>query len=242
MSLVLVVTPLAIGTAAAGDTIGVLHVKTVGVTAVAVQKFETSLEEGLAGGSSFKLVPRAQLVQKLAAQSKVTQDPGCRFGPCLKGIYQQTKIPLVLVARITKIGPSYSFIISLLDTRSGNPTAQVTPGCEVCTLDEAILTATMAVIELMTDKSAATDPELGATAHVTPVQLRGSLDTLHNSWSARRRHWRIAGYLFLAGAVAAGGAAAALVSKDKKLGYGAGGLSGAFALSATTMLVLSRSF
>ena len=224
----------------ADQSIGVLHIETIGVSAVAVQKFETSLEEGLAGATDFTLTRRHELAKKMSGSAYPS---GCLFGPCLKAIYRHSRVGLVLVARIAVIGPSYNFIITLLNTRTGNSTAQVTPGCDVCTLDEAISTATLAVIELMTDKSAAADPDLGATKHINPVELRRSLARTENNWLRRRRRLRATGYVFLVGAAVGVGFAAMFTSKDEKsLGYVAGGVGGALLVSGASVLMMSRKF
>jgi hypothetical protein len=44
----------------------------------------------------------------------------------------------VVVARISATGSSYDVAVTLLDVRVGSPRAQVTDGCAVCTLDEAV--------------------------------------------------------------------------------------------------------
>ena len=50
--------------------------------------------------------------------------------------------------RVTVVGQSYSFTLTMTNLRSGVPMAQLTDGCEVCTADEAESALTLAVVDL----------------------------------------------------------------------------------------------
>jgi|GEM_PF-1996385 len=230
--------------ARAGETVGIFRVDIDGVSKTAADKFEQSLEEGLTG-TGFRVVTRDKLRKGLKGELV----PGCYFGACLKPIYKHLKIRLVLVARITSAGPNYNFIVSLLDARSGMPTSQVADRCEVCTLEEAIASATLAVIALATGTGTAkvTDPVEGPTRAADLPGLRATIAQLqhrvHHNAALRRRR-RQYGWLFVGLAVLAAnvGVAQATRCDDRGaatcwLGTGA---SGALGLAGITLLVLSR--
>lgn len=220
--------------------IGILDLQVVGVSATAAARFETSIEEGLTG-SGFKVSPRKRLLALLSQSSYV---PGCLFGPCLEEIHRNTQVRLVLVAQITSVGPSYEYVVSLLDTRIGRPTSQVTDQCEVCTLEEAIASTTLAVIELVIGSGdSVVDPVLGPTGTEEPPDLRGQLEASRREVSANQQRLRRAALFFVGAAVLAGGAGAYFLTRDETArGYLALGAGGAFAIASGTLLVLSRRF
>lgn len=220
--------------------VGILDLQVVGVSATAAARFETSIEEGLTG-SGFKVSPRKRLMALLAQSSYV---PGCLFGPCLEEVFRNTEVRLVLVARITGVGPSYGYIVSLLDTRLGRPTSQVTDRCEVCTLEEAIASTTLAVIELVTGSgNSVVDPALGPVGSGELPDLRGQLEERKLEVASRQRRLRRAALFFIGAAALGGGAGAYFLSKDQTdRGYPVLAASGAFAIASGTLLVLSRRF
>ncbi len=106
--------------------------------------FQENLEESLRG-SGFTVLPQAT-VKSLLLSSDATA--GCAFGPCLRAVGKVLGVELALVVRISADGPSYSFVLTLVDTRTGAPVAQVSDTCAVCTFDEASSAATLAVVDL----------------------------------------------------------------------------------------------
>lgn len=213
------------------DRIGVLEVETYGVSEAAAEKFEESVEETLADVG--RRVSRSAAVKKMLADSDYVT--GCSFGPCMKEVERATKLSRVLVARIQGEGQTYSVVVSLIDTRTGYLVAQVAQSCPVCTVDEAISTATLAVVELVNAK----DPEMEApparALHVDrPRAAAGE--------GAARRVRRTGWVLLAAGAVAAG-AGAWLWREDHEPGGAAAlGAGGGLALAGVTSLVLSATF
>jgi len=231
---------LATATSAAADEpiIGVLHLETEGVSETASEKFESSIEEGLAG-SGFRVSPRKRLKEMLANSSYID---GCHFGPCLGEVYRNTKVKLVLIGRIVSLGPSYSFVVSLLDTRTGQPVSQVADRCDVCTLEEAMATATIAVVDLVS-RAGAIEP--GSESKVPdPKQCTVEVASAEKRVSRGRRNLRRASVFFISAAVIAGGTAAYFLAtdQDERVGYGAAASGGALAVTGITMLVLSRRF
>jgi hypothetical protein len=224
------------------DVVGILSLEADGVSPTAAEKLEAGIEEGIAGTSSDEhpRVATRQRLTEMLAHSKF--DPGCRFGPCLEEIYKNTKVRMVLVGRIASSGPSYNFLVSLMDTRSGLLMSQVTTRCAVCTLDEAIASATLATIELITRaENGDEDPEAGAATAVTPAVAE--LAALQKQTASRRRSIRRTGLFFLSAALLAAGAGAYFAATDDlDVGYPLLAAGGAFAVTSTTLFVLSRRF
>jgi len=220
------------------EIVGVLHLETEGVSETAAEKFETSIEEGLSG-TGFRVAPRKRLKELLANSSYVD---GCHFGSCLNEVYRNTKVRMVLIGRIVSLGPSYSYVVSLLDTRTGHPMSQVADRCDVCTLEEAMATATIAVVELVSKAGAMDpaedrvpeDPQL-CTREVAAVKKRNS---------DSRRITRRAAFFFLGAAALAGGAGAYFIAtdRDERVGYAAAAAGGTFAVASATLLVISGRF
>ncbi len=234
------VVQVAIATPAAAEEqiVGVLHLETEGVSETASEKFESSIEEGLAG-TGFRVAPRSRLKALLANSSYID---GCHFGPCLAEVYRNTKVRLVLIGRIVSLGPSYSFVVSLLDTRTGQPVSQVADRCDVCTLEEAMATATIAVVDLVS-RAGGIQPDSSAKIPDPLVKAREAAEGKRRI-AKGRRNMRRGAIFFLSTAVLAGGVGAYFIAsdKDERVGYGAAAAGGALAVSGVTMLVLSRRF
>lgn len=128
------------------DPVGLLEVATQGVSDTTGDKFEESIERALSAVNV--PVMRSKLVRERLAQSDYVH--GCSFGPCLRAVGRVTGLGRLLVARIEGAGQSYSVVVSLVETGEGRLLSQVAQSCPVCTVDEAIATATRAVVELIT--------------------------------------------------------------------------------------------
>ena len=230
--------------AVAKETVGVFRVNIDGVSRTAADKFERSIEEGLTG-TGFKVATRKALREALKGSDYIA---GCYFGACLKQIYKRTKIRLILVARITSAGPNYNFVVSLLDSRTGLPTSQVADRCAVCTLEEAIASATLAVVALATGTgtAAVTDPVSGPTRSEQIPVLRAEIARLAKEVRRRRssaRSARVTGWVFLGLAVVAGGIGVMQVrscdDRSEVSCWMGAGIGGALGFTGITMLVLS---
>lgn len=224
----------------ADETIGVLHVEVVGASKTAAEMFETSLEDGL-GNAGFKVATRVKMRELLEPSGF---QAGCLFGPCLKLVYGVTGVRLVLVARITGVGKNFTYLVTLLDTRTGTVAAQATDDCPVCTVDEAVATASMAVIGLVTGASDPgmvdpTDPGRALDLNALREAQRAAEDTL-----AARKNSLGRGAVFLLSMAAIAGAvsATAFLKDEHEAGYLAAGVGGAFVISGGTLLIISRKF
>ena len=215
-----------------GDPIGVLEVATYGVSQTAGDKFEQSVEETLAG-VGFRAV-RSQVVKKQLARGNYVV--GCTFGPCMREVLRATGLRRVLVAHIQGAGQSYSVVVSLVDTRDGTLISQVAQSCPVCTVEEAISTATLAVVELITGAHAP-----GEKSAVPGAALAGSGPAA--DLTRKQRQVRRVGWLFLATGVVAGAVGGYLLATDHAdAGGPTAGAGGALAVTGLTTLILSTTF
>ncbi len=225
----------------AQEIIGVLHLEVDGVSSAAADKFEQSIEEGLVGGG-FSVAPRKRLHALLGPSSYA---PGCRVGPCLKEVYRNTKVRLVLVGAITGLGPSYRFVVTLLNTETGRVTSQVSDECNVCTLQEAITSATLAVMALVNGVGGATvpDPLVGPLGSGKHPDLLRALTRQRERTTYAKRTIRRTGLFFLSAGVLAAGAGLFLVNRHSdKNGYASFAAAGTLGLSGVTLFLISRRF
>ncbi|MFH0902533.1 MAG: hypothetical protein V2A73_18035 [Pseudomonadota bacterium] len=138
--------------AMAAERIGLIDVVVTGVAPEVQARFENSLEEGL-HGAGFEVVPRSEVLDELV---KRDAPEGCSFGPCLSAVGEKIGVRVVLVARISAEGPSYAFVLTLVDTHTGTPISQLADNCPVCTLNEALASSTLSVVSLATRTGPAT--------------------------------------------------------------------------------------
>ncbi len=213
------------------NLVGILSIDTGGVSGTTAEQFETQVEEALEGVGR-RLVRRKALRDRLQGSGYLE---GCYFGPCLTVLRVASGVPLALVARFQGEGSSYSFVITLVDTKTGLPTAQVAQTCPVCTVDEAITTATLATIKLLNG---------GEDIVVATSAIKGTLPIETNvTQPTSNKPLRIAGWLFLSTGVVAGLAGGYLWQQEEhnlaRMGFTAG-----FSLfsGGATMLLLSDKF
>ena len=217
-----------------GELVGLLSVSTEGVSQEAKDGFISSVENSL-NLAGFRVVPNTTLHEVLADSDYVD---GCTFGPCLKAVYARTRVRLVVIARISGVGSAYSFVVSLLDTRTGRVRSQNAENCPVCTVDEALLQASNVVVSAVTGTG-------GAKVGDNPRQ-RGTVAPLEpgNKGAANRRTAGRVGLALLGLGVAAGAAGGYLLSTEERDDAAYAGLAGgaAFAVSGLTIILFSRSF
>lgn len=208
--------------------IGLLEVTTVGVSVETGDTFETSMEQALA---AVKVpVVRSKVVrEKLAASDFVH---GCSFGPCIREVGRATGLERVLTARIEGAGKSYSVVVSLIETGEGRLLSQVAQSCPVCTVEEAIATATHAVVELVTRR------EGEARSGTEVVAVPDDPERI----ASKKKHVRRVGIAFMATGVAALVAGIALASDDSDAGPPLAGGGVALAGAGLATLLLSVTF
>jgi hypothetical protein len=201
---------------ARAETVAVLDSVFDGVPNAARADFEANLEESLRG-AGFTVMPK-DAVKGLIVKGDVTA--GCSFGPCLRAVGKALAVELALVARITADGPSFSFVLTLVDTASGVPVAQVSDTCAVCTFDEASAAATLAVVDL------------GMRYQEWKSGARAATDKREpGAKKSRRRTWILGGLTVVAGGVAA----YLLLGRDDAEDWGAAAAGGATGLALGTL-------
>lgn len=210
--------------AQAAEPVGILDVIVDGVPPDAQVRFEEGIEEGLRG-AGVDVVPKGAVA---AALAKVDVPEGCSFGPCLRAVGKALAVKQVLAARITAVGPSFSFILTFVDTASGAPTSQVADGCAVCTLDEALASVTLAVVSLATGA--------GDTVVTTPLRRTSATQRPAARRSSAPAAWWMAGF-----AVASAITGAGLASTGDAPAWAFFGLAGGLAAGGVTLFALDRS-
>jgi len=197
------------------ETVAVLDSIIDGVPASARPDFQQNLEESLRG-AGFTVLPQVT-VRNLLLKSDATA--GCSFGPCLRSVGQALGVELALVVRISADGPSFTFVLTLVDTQSGAPVAQVSDTCAVCTFDEASSAATLAVVDLGMKYREARDQAVEVARVVERERDKRS--------RVRAATWVLGGLA----AVAGGTAAYLLLGRDDADKYGWASIGGAVGLT-----------
>lgn len=204
--------------AAEQDPVGMLEVATRGVSETAGDTFEQGIERALAAVEV--PVVRSKMVREKLGTSDFVR--GCTFGPCLREVGRATGLKRLLIARIEGAGKSYSVVVSLVETDEGRLVSQVAQSCPVCTVDEAIATATQAVVELITRR----EGEARSGKEVVDVPDGGD-----DRIASKKRQVRRSGLVFVATGAAALVAGLLLASDDSDAGAplvgGGVGLAGA---------------
>ena len=130
---------------AQADLIGLLDVRVEGVSDAAAEVFAKQIEESL-GIAGLQVAPRARLREFLAG---TPWNAACLIGECLRDLKVHAGVGTVVEAALVSIGPSYHYVITLLDTETGTIQHQLARKCDVCTTDEAFTNAALDVVELI---------------------------------------------------------------------------------------------
>jgi len=208
--------------------VGILDVRVDGVSSTAAEKFESGIEEGL-GSTEYWVATRKRMREILGGSG---WSEGCSFGPCLTEVKRQTGADLIVDAYFEAAGSSYRFVVTLVDTNTGQVTAQVADHCDVCTLTEALDSAALATIGLVH----------GAEGEVTSELPAGTARASAPAANPARPLRRTA--LLLVGAAAIFGGAALYFNHngDDKLGYAAGGAAGGLGVAGIAVFAISFRF
>ena len=212
------------------EIVGILQVDVVGVSEAAAEIFESSLEDGL-GNAGFNVAKRVRMRELLRPSGFIE---GCTFGPCLQKIFE-----------ITGVGKNFTYLVTLVDTRTGALAAQETDTCAVCTVDEAVATASMAVIGLVTGAGkSGVEPDTPATSSLLDMAAIREREAAMADLMSRRKRSVKRGAVLLLGMAGIAGAVSAtgFFKDDDRLGYSAAGVAGGFAISGATLLVISSKF
>jgi hypothetical protein len=119
--------------APAKKRVAILDFVADGVSADVHAQFETTIEEQLRS-AGYTVVTHAATAETIG---KRDLQEGCSFGPCVSAIGKALDVERLLDVRIGAEGQSYSYVVSMIDTR-GVPVAQVADACAVCTVAEAM--------------------------------------------------------------------------------------------------------
>ncbi len=213
----------------AGDKrriIGILDVRVEGVPDGIERKFQSDLEKQLVS-REYWLAPQQRMRELMANSTKWTE--GCVVGHCLSEIKTQTGADVVLLASITGSGTSFGHVVTLMRTDTGRMLAQDASRCEVCTVNEALTSATLAAVKLVTSVPT-TLPDEAAEQSAALDLATSKLREEHQSTKSHHRTLAIA--LTLAGVVAAGAGMTMYFTMDRPpaalggAGVGAGLLLG----------------
>ena len=179
--------------------VGILDVRVEGVPKeIARSSRATSRSSSTAASTGSRR--SARMREMMANSTKWTE--GCVVGSCLAEVSAQTGAELVLLAAITGSGTSFGYVVTLVRTDTGRMLAQEAQRCDVCTVNEALASATLAAVKLLTavpDKLPDEAAEASAAVDVATGKLAAP------SRSRAERHNRKLGIaLTLVGVVAAG--------------------------------------
>lgn len=210
------------------DVIGLLDVRVDGLSPAATEAFTAKIEQSLEI-SGLKVASRERLRQYLAG---TPWNSSCFFGACLGELERQTGVATVIEVALATSGPSYHYVITLLDAKTGQPRSQVAAKCDVCTTDEAFGEAALAVVGLVNG--------LGDTS--TPLVTPGVPRRDDGHRGARRRTAWLGGALLGAAALAGAGTWYFFREDRDTLGGASAGAAGALGVAGLVTLGVSLSF
>lgn len=217
----------AVAPADTDDVIGLLDVRVEGLSPAAAEAFTKKIEDGLEV-SGLKFASRERLRGYLAG---TPWNSACLLGACLSELTRGADVRTVIEVALATSGPSYHYVITLLDTATGKPINQVAAKCDVCTTDEAFTEASLAVVALVNGVG---DGALPATVVVRDGHAR----VAH---ARSRARWL--GLVALGAAAAAAGGAYYFFDEDRDtLGGASAGAAGALGLLGAVSLGLSFTF
>ncbi|HUS30166.1 MAG TPA: hypothetical protein VMZ53_16780 [Kofleriaceae bacterium] len=199
--------------------IGILEVRVDGVPRDIAAQFQKNLEAQL-DSREYWLAPSARMHELLSNSTKWSE--GCVVGPCLMEVKVQTGAEVVLLAAIHGDGTSFGYVVTLVRTDTGEYLAQEAERCDVCTVSEALTSATLAAVKLVT----ALPEKLPDEAAEHRAQMDRVTKTAAHDKTGMQQHRKTLGtVLALSGiAVAAGGAALYFTQDHSSYGLATAGV------------------
>jgi hypothetical protein len=189
--------------------VGILDVRVEGVPKEIARQFQSDLEQQLSS-TAYWLATQQRMRELMAHSTKWTE--GCVIGACLAEVKTQTGADLVLLASITGSGTSFGHVVTLVSTRDGRWLAQDASRCEVCTVNEALTSATLAAAKLLT----ALPVQLPDDDAEQAAQLDLATSKVHAAHAATRQRHRIVGIaMTLTGVVVAGAGMTFYLAMDR---------------------------
>jgi hypothetical protein len=169
-----------------------------GVPPEVAQQFQRELEE-MVTSERYWLAPHARVHELMVNSTKWTD--GCMFGPCVADVRTQTGADVALLAAFSGSGTSFGSVITIVRTDNGRILAQDTARCDVCTVNEAIATASHSSAKLLAAlpvELPAPDAEQRAAIAAATAPLTDRVTQLEHA----RSHHQPAFTLLAVGAVA----------------------------------------
>lgn len=211
--------------------VGILEVRVDGVPKEIARQFQTNLEKQL-DSREYWIAPQQRMREMMANSTKWTD--GCVVGLCLNEVRTQTGAELVLLASITGSGTSFGYVVTLVRTDTGRMLAQEANRCEVCTVNEALTSATLSAVKLLNDVPDRLPDEAGEQSAALDVATA----KLHAEQAATRSHYRTLGIaMTLVGVVAAGVGTTIYLANDRPAyALGTAGLGAGLAVGGVVAL------
>ncbi len=206
--------------------IGILDVRIDGAPTEVGAQFQRDLEAQV-DNKHYYLAPRVRMHDILANSTKWTE--GCVVGDCLREARAQTGADVVLLASLNGSGTSFGWVITLVSTQMGTVIGQQSERCDVCTISEALNTATLATVQLLNS----IPDELGSPKPgPSPTKpLEDKLDHVHHAHKVAGTALTITGL-----AVAVVGGAIYFANDHSRTGLGVAGVGGGLLLGGVFTL------
>lgn len=208
--------------------VGILDVRVEGVADEVKETFQRALEQQV-DTRRYGLASRARMRQLMLQSTRWTE--GCIVGACLTEVRAQTGAELVLLAALTGAGTSFGYVVTLVRTDTGQVLQQISERCDVCTLNEAMSSATQAAVKLVAAAPAKLPDDTAAQA--------AAIDKVRRSLGGHDQHTRRVGLALTAvGVAVAAGGLALYVTQDRP-SYAALTAVGGGTLAAGGLVVLA---
>jgi hypothetical protein len=156
----------AVAPAAGKRRVAVLDLVTDGMAADVRAQFETLIEEQLRR-SGYLVIAHATVAEAVTRRDDLVE--GCAFGPCVAPIAQAVGAERLLDVRITAEGPSYSFVVSMVESAYGATVAQEAASCGVCTVTEALAKLGASIAALENQRVVARNEATGRIVRMEPA-------------------------------------------------------------------------